>query len=105
MSTTLKHFITRLVNVEAVQLTSENLGEAAQLSGAEMVWNQQIKAFALVLPTPRGNILAKAGMWLVSSSKGWVAMTDKNFRDKYERANQKGERVPPYSIAKELVYE
>lgn len=89
------------MRVEALQLTATNMAEAAELSGALLEWSRRYDAFVLLLESPNGGrkTVAREGMWLVSNGKGWVAMTELNFKRKFELANEKGERVPPYEMA------
>lgn len=86
---TLERYVTRVVHVEAMQLSSENMGEAAELTGAFMTWDQKLKGFCLVLDVPNGKIRCIPGMWMVKNRHGWLAMNEKKFRVKYvkEEAN------------------
>lgn len=92
-------FITRVVTVEALQLTHSNMVESAALCGGEFKLPANAGGAPYIsIKTSNGLVVpAIAGMWIVKSPRGWVTMTDKNFRRKYELANDKGERVPPYS--------
>lgn len=101
MTVHLNNFITRVVAVEALQLSLQNMEEAAALCGGSL--EQSIHSnhtFVLWVPTPMGPVCAKVGWWLVRTESGWVAMGDKSFKRKFELANDKGERVPPYDIQK-----
>lgn len=101
MTPELTRYVTRVITVKALQLSLENLEKAAALCGGEYKFDKARNDFIIFVPSPHGTIVATPGWWLVYNGKGWVAMTNKHFTDKYERANAKGERVPPYSKPKE----
>lgn len=97
MPAELQPFITRVVKAQALQLSHENMSAAAALCGEDLIWLKDKKFFSFVLYGNHGKILAQPSMWLVKLETGWVLMTDRNFKAKYEAANDKGERLPPYT--------
>lgn len=80
----MEKFTTRVREVEAMKLTYHNLKEASVLSGAWLDADEKTNEPYIILDVPNGQIVGKAGMWLVKLDERYLLMTDKNFQRKYE---------------------
>lgn len=100
----LKHFVTRVQHVQALQLTEENLRSAAALCGAWLDTDRNGKHM-FILDVGKAEqahqVIGRPGAWLVKNQRGWIVMKDTKFRHYYQRTkNQEAadevEIVPPY---------
>lgn len=97
----LKLFQVRIQQVQAIRVSEHNIRVASSLANGTIIWTEEDQPY-IRLHTKQGTVKVKIGMFLVKTSTGWVGMTAKNFHNKYEQVNEKGDRVPPYTIGTEL---